>query len=253
MRKLCWGMFFISLITAFVSVVLLLNITAPNPTSRRYASSDVITTGAPQAIGSNAEHVLSLDLGIPNNNDSSQRHCICNNATVPGQCNTCMVNMSLRSSSHRLPDFVTDHYIADSKNVYKLMDADQIADFALAAHMLGRPLWIFVRVDSIVDASYHQLVESTGGGIVYYFPSAGYQDPVDQAAKNGLAFAGGLGFASIGMSALLRRSKPNTPQLPKPPKKPKDPFEEADDALEFIRRRKDRAQSEIDQHDHRWN
>lgn len=254
MRKLRWGMFFVSLITAFICVLLLLNITAPNPTGRRYASSEVMITGSPQAIGSDAERVLAHDLGIPNNNQAEQRHCICNSSsgnTVPNQCNVCLVTTPLRSTSHRLPDFMTDTFIADSKNVGKLMSADQIADFALAAHLLDQPLWIFVRVNSIVDDVYHELVESTGGGVVYYFPSSGYHDPVDEFAKNGLAFAGGLGIATYGLGWLMRRS--HTPKTPRPPKPPKDPFAQADDALDFIRRRKDRTQAEIDLHDHRLN
>ena len=34
---------------------------------------------------------------------------------------------------------------------------------------LGRPLWLYVRVNTDVDEKFYQLTESTGAGVVPYF------------------------------------------------------------------------------------
>jgi hypothetical protein len=179
----------LSLIGAFI---LLQNFTAPNPTGRRYSSEPVLTAqqgATAQAIGLSAEVILARDLGIPRNEDAGQRQCLCSNASYAGtrECNTCA---AIVPSIHtiRRPDFVDARYIVEVKNRANLLYAEtdqveQIADYADAARLMRRPLWLFVRVDTTLSAEFHRIVESTGGGVVYYFVTPGFIDPVSQAAQ----------------------------------------------------------------------
>ncbi len=197
-----------------ISVVLLLNTTAPNPTGRRYSSQTPLTTGQGrnEDIGGDAERILAADLRLPNNNDSDQRQCICGASAVapPRECRSCIVSLP-SVQTFRRPDFVASGFIAESKNRLSLPISDhelwsQIEDYANAARALGRPLWLYVRVDSEVDPAYLPLVEATGGGVVRYFTVAGYVDPVDQAAHKGL-MGSGVALAVLSLpeiAALLR-------------------------------------------------
>ncbi len=85
MKKIRRIVFLLALISLVASVVLLMNITAPNPTGRRY-SSEVPLVGRQanaQQIGADGERILSNDLHLPNNNEADQRQCICGNTSRP--------------------------------------------------------------------------------------------------------------------------------------------------------------------------
>jgi hypothetical protein len=191
-------------ITASLCVILPLNVTAPNPTGRRYSSETPPTTGQASTalIGGVAEEILAHDLRTVNNNLAGQRQCFCSAAytsqRVPRDCNVCTVHLP-QIETYRRPDFISDRFIADSKNVQQLTSpAPQLMAFALGAEALHRPLWIYVRVNTIVDPHLESMVELTGGDVVYYFAVPGYIDPVDQAARQGLVasvivFSGCLG------------------------------------------------------------
>lgn len=75
MKRALQLVFNVALGVFIVSVVLLLNITAPNPTHRRYSSQMPLTTGQGngKSIGDSAEVILAADLNLPNNNAPDQR------------------------------------------------------------------------------------------------------------------------------------------------------------------------------------
>lgn len=220
LRRITIGLTGVVLIT---SIILLLNITAPNPTARRYSSRIIQTTGSPQTVGRDAENVLGEDLHLPNNNDPDQRQCICGNQSYANSnvCRICIVE-SVSIDTYRIPDFVAPWFIAEAKNreglLYTGREADQISDFALAARMLNRPLWLYVRVDTEVDPQYGALVEATGGGVVRYFATSGYADPVDTGARVGLivsvAVLGGLAVRAVMNFRGIRAAPPKSPQTP---------------------------------------
>jgi|GEM_PF-546954 len=206
MRPIRFGLLILSLCAFIGCFVLLLNITAPNPTHRRYSSWMPLTTGRKMSnqIGLEGEQVLSDDLGIPRNDLMDERQCFCRDANVtPLNCKRCAAHYAGLVISRR-PDFVTDRLIVESKNV-KLLDQDrrdplgQISDYTAVALALGRPLWLYVRVNTDVDEKFYQLAESTGGGVVPYFTVPGYVDPVDANARGGLLASGALSsFVIIG-------------------------------------------------------
>ena len=90
-------------------------------------------------------------------------------------------------SNFRIPDFIAPDFIAESKNTQNLLysgrEYDQISDYALAAKLLNRPLWVYTRVDTIVEPKFYEIVHATGGNVVPYFTVPGYVDPVDDAAR----------------------------------------------------------------------
>lgn len=184
------------------SVLALLNITAPNPTGRRYSSQYPLTVGDGRQIGASAEWILARDLRLPNNNDADQRQCICSaGRRTPNECNGCVHTQAAMSSSYRIPDFISPRFIAESKNrnnlLYAGREVEQIRDYALAALMLKIPLWVYVRVDTPVAPEFVALTESTGGGVVYYFSNPTYADPVDRIGWAGLLISAPLGIASL--------------------------------------------------------
>ncbi len=177
------------LLCAFIGTVVcvlrLLNCTASNPTHRRYSSKTPPLTGNSNNIGAGAERILAKDLGVRHN----ESQCVCLSNPGPSICTACIVNLSI-DGSHRIPDYVGPGYLAESKNVkgleYRGDDRFQIEAFVLAAQKRHIPLWVYVRVNTVVDQEYFELVESTGGGIVRYFTVPGYEDPVDRASKKWL-------------------------------------------------------------------
>jgi len=74
-------------------------------------------------------------------------------------------------SAPRIPDFVTDAFIADSKwyNATTLAQSDQLRDFARLAQEQGKPLYIYVTQGTEVTAPALDLIRSTGGDIVRIF------------------------------------------------------------------------------------
>ncbi|MBZ0289136.1 MAG: hypothetical protein K8I30_16065, partial [Anaerolineae bacterium] len=252
-----------------ISDLLLRNVTAPNPTGRRYSSETPLTTGqgSSQEIGISGETVLARDLHLPNNNYSGQTQCICGRASHSnnGRCAACLVVLPTLSS-YRMPDFVGPGFLAESKNeqglLYTGREVQQIQDYVMAAILMKASLWVYVRVDTVVDPEFTQLVQSTGGSIVYYFAVPGYVDPVDAAAQKVMIVAIAVLGLVIVETLVVRRFK-NRPGIvlspaPKPPaapKQPADPFARAarktDDVEDFAQRAKDRKRRDIDVEDSR--
>jgi hypothetical protein len=252
--------FALSLIGLLVSVILLLNFTAPNPTGRRYSSRMILTTGNPQDVGRDAEDVLAADLRLPNNNDLDQRQCLCGNQSYAGsrECNGCIA-VSPAIDTYRIPDFVAPGFIAEAKNreglPYSGRDADQISDFALVARELHRPLWLYVRADTNLDPQYLDVVQATGGGVVRYFATSGYIDAVDTAARYGLAVSvvviGFLGLSGGRLGRFLGGANSSPGKPPSKPMRPDDPLSKAINATEraetFGKASKDRTRSKLDE------
>ncbi len=212
-RGLEW-LIIIALVGVCVCAVLLLDITAPNPTRRRASSQPPTTTGegSTAEIGLSGEDVLAHDLGLPRNEDSDQRVCFCGPTyTAPSaDCQSCLLRLET-INNHRRPDFVGANFIAEAKNRQTLLVSDlaQIRDYADAARALGVPLWLYVRVNTLVAPEIADIVGATGGRVVYYFATPGYVDPV-----RGPAAAGLLGFAVLGAGAVGLRAG-RWPALPR--------------------------------------
>ncbi len=246
-----------------VSLVLLSNVTAPNPTGRRYSSAM-----PPESDGVEAENILARDLRLIRNSASSPRQCICeqraSSGRLPQGCGVCFVFLNtLSDASSRVPDFVSAGYLADSKNVQRLSLTGQIADFTAAARESNRSLWLFVRVDSEVDPRVETAVQSTGGAVVRYFVVPGWNDPVDEAARNALLIAGALLVLLFAQEAAFWdrfSGKPPVvivlpPKSPRPPATPPGPMgkaaKSAETLTDFQNRARDRARRRIDEADRR--
>jgi hypothetical protein len=78
MKFLRRALFFAATCVLLVNLVILLDITAPNPTHRRHSSRPPLTSGQATAndIGRDAEDILARDLGLPRNDDPGQRRCV---------------------------------------------------------------------------------------------------------------------------------------------------------------------------------
>ncbi len=247
LHGLCMLIMLTALLAAMLSVIVLLNFTAPNPTGRRYSSEVPLTTGEghPKTIGNDGEDILAHDLGVVNNNASGQMQCFCDPAGLPAKsCNTCLAyppEVSISSSNYFYPDFITDRFIADSKNTQKLtLPDEQLAVFASAARILDRPLWIYVRVNTVVDPALETMIEMTNGDVVYYFTVPDYVDPVDQMAQRTLVvsvmvFGGGLFTVP-----LRRRQSSPSPSKPTRPGKLRDAEVFAAASVKRARRELDR-------------
>lgn len=253
-----------ALLTALVCAVLLLNFTAPNPTGRRYSSETPLRTreGASYQLGVDGERVLANDLGLPNNNASGQGQCFCrigNDAGFAPKCRICVGQFEAVSRA-RVPDFVTPTLIVDSKNSQHIPssseEAQEIADYAMLAQLTSREFWLFVRMDTTVSLEVAQIVQLTGGDLVYYFTTPDYVDPVDQTARAGFAGAGIL-FGFVGWLELRswrgqKRLKllSSKPKPTAPPKYPNNPLNRAihktDAAADFGQRAIDRQRRDID-------
>lgn len=252
----------IALLVAVICIILLLNFTAPNPTGRRYSSQVPRTTGQGNstALGLDGERILAIDLGLPRNDDPDQRLCICNNRPnyIPPltECRTC-VAFSQSVANYRRPDFIGPDFIAESKNRRDLLytqsdQLEQIGDYAIAARAAGKPLWLYVRVNTKLDPEFYRIVQETGGGVVYYFTVPDYVDPIDQAATAGLFISGGMFVMLILVerSALIFRRRRPRPKSPKPKPRRKDVLDRAiqsvEDADEFRRRSKESGRRKAD-------
>jgi hypothetical protein len=255
MRRLRRLIIVVALIVLAVSVLLLLNVTAPNPTGRRYSSEPVLTTGRSQDIGLSAEMILSGDLGVPRNDAPDQRQCICGNSqngSVPNDCRSCILYSPV-IANHRRPDFVTSGYIAEAKNRQNLLytytdQVEQITEYAQAARALNVPLWLFTRTETNLSPEYYHIVEATGGGVVPYFTIPGYVDPVDKVAQFGL-----IGSLSAIMVIVLLDAISRLPRkAPSPPKSPTGKaVRTTQDAEDFLNSTRGRLRSQIDIEDSR--
>jgi hypothetical protein len=91
----------VALIVFIGSSVLLMNVTAPNPTGRRYSSEMPITTGqgTSTSIGADGGRILAKDLRLPNNNARDQRKCVYSTTNVDAnQCSVCVATIQMSSS-----------------------------------------------------------------------------------------------------------------------------------------------------------
>lgn len=235
-----------------ICLILLLNFTAPNPTGRRYSSAIPATIGSARAIGNSGENVLAADLKLPNNNAPDQLQCLCNPTyqATGRECRACIASGEFISTFRR-PDFVSPQFIAESKNVRVLRDWEQLNTYAFAARLMNRPLWVFVRVNTYIDPKFDTLVQSTGGAIVPYFAVTGYVDPVDTAAKSGLAASAAV-FVMVGCWEIAlhgkRRSSRRMPLRPTPkPNKPRGPLVNARRSVKNAEDFRNRMRNRFDQ------
>lgn len=250
------GLLLLIVLVIIVCVVLLANVTASNPTHRRYSSAAPVMSGDnnSQERGQSAEEILAKDLDRANNNDPGQRQCICtpDHTPPPQQCRVCIITLpDLIIGTFRIPDFVSSSYLADSKNVVQLLETqtrefEQIQDYAAAARKLDVPLWIFVRTDTEVDQAYYDIVKPTGGGIVKYFTALGYHDPVDRAARGGL-------YVSVPLLIGLGWWEFRTQRSARPPRPPESVVVRSERAVDkvdtFAKDARDRVQSQLDHYD----
>lgn len=235
-------------LSLILAVITLLNITAPNPTGRRYSSGMPEFSGGTTTIGTSAEVILSNDLGVPRNEETDQRQCFCPTGDNGrrGRCKVCVTQLAALIGAYRIPDFVTPNYIAESKNEGGLPyrgareDVLQIYDYAAGARTLGIPLFVYTRVDTEVTPEFRAIVESTGGGIIPYFTVPNWSDPLDELAKQGL-IAGTVmlvtGIMILYWGRIIITDEP-APQ--------NTPIQSEED---FLRRAKERVRREIDKQD----
>ncbi|MBA3868034.1 MAG: hypothetical protein H0X30_02670 [Anaerolineae bacterium] len=262
MKRLRRVVLSVAVLVLIISIILLMNITASNPTRRRYSSEMPITMGKPNLIGDDGERILSNDLRLPNNNSNGQKQCICGSSSSNGGCKVCIAQIP--GTSNRIPDFVTDGFIADSKNEQGLLyignkhDTEQIRDFVVASLLTNRRLYIYVRMNTVISSEFIQLVESTGGAVVPYFTVPAYLDPVDDTSRKSAAASG---VVLIGMAWLEWRSfrkRSFTVPVPRSPKplQPVDPIISASrkitHAEDFTTSAKERLQAKVDEDDV-WN
>lgn len=241
LRRIVFVIMAIGAITVIISGVILLNFTAPNPTGRRYSSETPITTGGgnSQAIGLSGERILAKDLRAERNDLPTELKCFCSttarNSQPPlNECRVCMA-YAMIEATYRRPDFITNTFIAESKNVQQMLytQADrvaQISDYVLSARTLNLPLYLYTRVDTRLDEEFVQLVESTGGAVVPYFTVPGWVDPVDAGARTALAIGGGLILGGAAFLALFGTG--NKEKAKKVPITPRDPINKAIDRIE---------------------
>lgn len=236
----------VAILAAAVATTLLLNFTAPNPTGRRYSTETVDLSQNSNGKGAQGEQILSNDLGTPLTNDHTNNAvCVCNvdfAPRTPSQCSSC-ITYSEQVANYRIPDVTTDRYFAESKNTWHLSvtsnhDYPQLIEIAQVAREIGYPLWIYVRVDSVVDAAFIDLARHTGGDVIYYFAVPGYTDPVDQFAIALLVVSGTV-IVVIGLGELAAlRPHPTLPNddSPDPEHSMKQVNRSVQDTEEFMER-----------------
>jgi len=256
-----------SLAAAVFCFVSLMNVTASNPTGRRYSSEVVLRTGqgSSQQLGNDGERVLATDLGVPFNDVDGQRQCVCSltyaNAVPAGsRCNVC-IGYSDLVSNYRVPDFVTPNFMADSKNAQSLSahggnslptrDFEQITEIAAVARELNIPLWIYTRVDTVVDPVFYELTQSTGGNVVRYFIYPGYIDPIYRVAVTGFYVSVSAIALIVLWGIFLPRTVENAAKPIRRPEKQRSiyqPLKEAEALKERMKSRLDKVKAEEELH-----
>jgi hypothetical protein len=231
---------FISFLTLIVvGLVLLSGFTFSNPTWRRYSSGVIDLNASSEQKGLAGELILGNDLNLLYTNErSTNPTCICNiqyEGTVPpAQCYVC-VGYSESVNNYRIPDFVADGFIAESKNAQTLVvsqdrNYEQIQEMAAVANVINRPLWIYVRTNTHVEHEFIEIARSTGGDVVYYFRDIHYTDSFDPIAKI-LLIVGGSGIVLIlGLEAWRWLHS----QTPDDPDEGADAIDEVDDAVDVV-------------------
>lgn len=253
------GILALSIIVGSISIILLLNFTAPNPTGQRYSSEMPTYDEKTECDGNHAEAILESDLGLPANDfTEAETLCVCKTQRDLAQtrCNTCIaVSYEVEKKVH-IPDFVTDSLIIDSKCKENITNDHQFRSFVDAAHQLDRELWYFVRVGEETRVSPYILeqVQSTGGDIVPYFTVPGYIDPVDLRASITLTIA--LIVLMIMLIWEIRGHLPRfTPQSTQPEPEHDAALTKAErstrDAEAFKQRIENRVQIQVDVEDAR--
>lgn len=248
------SVFVVALLVATICVILLLNVTAPNPTGRRYSSADPQHVAAVLGVHDwrAAELILEADLGVPFNDDAATRTCLCQTDTTipPGRCNACALPSVAISQSYTLPDFLTERMVADSKYVQTFSLDTQINDFLLYAQVSGREIWIYTRTDTIISASVLESIRATGGDVVPYFVVEGFYDPIESGAGLFLIISlivfGVL--ATLQFVAYLNRDTPDAPSAEDTIDKAQDKVDETEAFMERVERL---SRREIDEEDSR--
>ncbi|HRE46838.1 MAG TPA: hypothetical protein PLD47_03865 [Aggregatilineales bacterium] len=256
MRRIRRTVMAVLLVISAVCVVFLLNVTAPNPTGRRYSS---LVMGLPDDLrqkGQEGEDALSTDLRLLTNNRPPIQ-CICGANTAPTrqQCTVCFAQIPLSgSAAYRRPDFVTERYILEVKNTIRLApntrDHEELTDYAEAARASGRQLWIFTRVNTAVHPIFVDLARSTGGDVIYYLAIAGWHDVTDGRARQGLLLSG-VGVCLLAMGERRVRGAIFTRHTPRPPRRtaPETAADSIDRAEQQIKTMRDKLNAKLDRMD----
>ncbi|MBZ0295030.1 MAG: hypothetical protein K8L99_20875 [Anaerolineae bacterium] len=253
MHKIRLALMVALLVVMIGAFLIVLNITHPNPTGRRYSSEVIDLTLPSHQKGLQAEAILEKDLHTARNDSSGNRQCICTDADdppIPLACTSCLAYIP-ELQNNRRPDFMTDRYIAEVKNhgegLYESQrDLDELADYVIAAQTLRLPLWVYLRTNIPVPDDFRVLIEATGGGVVSYLAVPDYVDTVGQIALVVLVVSSGLFtlLAAIGI-----RSQ-RVMVIAAPPSRPA-PTEPIDDLEAFIQRSREKTQRRIDEADSR--
>lgn len=241
--------------------LLITNFDPTNPTHRRYSSETVLSTGdAPSDdIGRDGERVLSKDLGVPRNDADIPVLVVCNtrfkDAPPPAKNTECFF-YSDDIENYRVPDFLTDDYIAESKNAEKLLvtqdrDYKQIKAFAVASAGLNRPLYIYVRHNTKVDAEFYELFAGIDGGVIHYFMTKEHVDPIDFYLLLGIVASLSVIILWIVISNIVSFLMPFTPPQSsvaiKPHKTSRKAKQSVDEYDKFMRNAGDNARKTLDE------
>lgn len=211
-------------LTILAVVWFALHFAAPNPTHRWYSTEvlDVSRNTTNEQKGIQGEDLLALDLGLeePTNERSDNAICVCgihySGEPSPRGCSSCFV-YSADISNYRIPDFVTRSYIAESKNRISLLASDsdtivQVTEMAAGARAFGIPLYIYVRINTVVDREYYEIARSTGGDVVHYFLVDGYESLIIfEAMINGLLIIIVLLSLGAGVWVYIMNNRPGNP------------------------------------------
>ncbi len=147
--------------------------------------------------------------------------------------------------------------MAESKNTQNLLytgrEYDQIQDYAIAAKLLNRPLWVYTRVDTTVSREFYDILHETGGNVIPYFTVPNYVDPVDDTAKKAGVVSGVI---LLGFIAMTRRVVRLPAPTPAPVKVAVDPLvrvsRKVTHAEDFVAESTDRLRTKIDE-EYEWN
>lgn len=253
MRKLRPTFMAVLLVVMIAAFLIVLNITHPNPTGRRYSSEMIDLNISSQEKGLQAEAILESDLHTMRNDSPGNRQCICTNASTPpvsSACTSCMAYIP-ELQINRRPDFITERYIAEVKNHGKGLyqsrrDMEELTDYVIAAQTLRLPLWIYLRTDTPIPDEFRVLIEATGGGVVSYLAVPGYVDVVGQTALVVLVLSSGALTLLFFIEQRPRHARVIAAPAPGP-----TPAQPIDELETFVKRSRDKAQRRIDEADSR--